>query len=264
MKNEKFWKPIFIFAAAGGLLIFLAGSFRDPIAISYQPFQNIRVFLFLKISRGSSLFLKLKNFYRLAAENLNLEEENKKLFSQIALQADIQEENNFLRKALGLPYAKSFKFVDAGAFNAQFGPKGHIVLINKGSDEDINSGDAVITGSGILIGIITETFGNYSKAILASNIDFKVTAEIFDRDISGMARGALNEGMALDFISQNDEIKEGDLVVTKGNDMFPAGLLIGKVTKANSDNADLFKKVFIKAFAADSDLSRILIIKKPR
>lgn len=245
-----------------GLLIFSVGWYYGPVFSPYQPLENLRASLFSKISHGGSLFSEFKNFYRLTARNLALEDENKKLLSRLASLADTQEENSFLRKALDLPYAKNFEFIDARVFNVQFNPEGHIFLVNKGSNENIKSGDVVITGSGILVGEIAETFDNYSRAVLASHLNFKVTAKILGRDVSGMARGALNEEMVLDFIAQSDEIKERDSVVTKGNDMFPAGLLIGKVVKINSDNAELFKKIFIETSVSSSAISRVLILKK--
>ena len=78
---------------------------------------------------------------------------------------------------------------------------------------------------------------------------------------SGIARGALNEGMYLDFVVQEDEIKEEDMLMSTGNDLFPPALIIGSVDHIEANATQMFKKVRIRPAIKDVQLGRVLVIK---
>jgi len=261
MKSGKSLKPFF-YCIISGALIFLASFYVEKGVVPYQFFKNIRLSVFSGASYFGSIIAELKNIQKLARDNIKLREENSQLLSQVAARSDLKEENDFLKKALKLPGIDRLKIIEAGIFNIQFSPKGYIVLVNKGLRDGIGDGDIIILNSGILVGMIIDTFDDYSRAILVNDSGFKATAKVLNKDISGMIRGNLSDGALLEFISQNDEIQEGDAVVTKGNDLFPAGFIIGTIKKIDSDSSKLFKEVSIKAAVSDADISRVLIILK--
>ena len=101
----------------------------------------------------------------------------------------------------------------------------------------------------------------FSRASLITNSGSKITVKVLGKNTTGIARGFLNEGLRLDFISQNDQIVEGDTIITNGNDMFPPGLLIGKVSNIIfADDGDLFKKVILEPEFKKINLDRVLIL----
>ena len=97
---------------------------------------------------------------------------------------------------------------------------------------------------------------------MTTNLNFKATITILAKNISGIAHGAMTEGLYLDFISQNDEIREDDTVITSGNDIFPPGLIIGKVVKIDPGSGGLFKQVKVHPLSEDLNISRVLVITK--
>jgi len=62
-------------------------------------------------------------------------------------------------------------------------------------------------------------------------------------------------------VVQTDDIKEGDTLVSSGDDMLPAGLIIGIVSQVNSNTAKLFKEVSI-APIAEFVTGSVFILKK--
>ena len=78
---------------------------------------------------------------------------------------------------------------------------------------------------------------------------------------AGIARGALNAGMYLDFVVQADEIKEEDVLISTGNDQFPPSLIIGSVDHVEANANQMFKNVRIHPAVKDIQLGRVLVIK---
>ena len=64
-------------------------------------------------------------------------------------------------------------------------------------------------------------------------------------------------------IADNTEIKEGDMVLTTGmGDIFPSGILVGKVSKITKDNFDLARTVEVKSDVNFDDIRYVTILKR--
>lgn len=261
MKNEKLFRLTFYFLAVG-LLVFLIifNNLRLPFDIGF--IKNTRIYLFSKISVFGSFTSELKTIKNLTEKNITLKEENNKLLSRIAVWSELENENEFLRLILNLPLKNAHELVDAKVFNLQFTPEGHTLLLDRGSRDGIQPGDIVISSSMVLIGRVAGTDENVSRVELITNPDFKITVRLSGSDIIGIARGVMNDGVLLDFISQDDDVNPGYTAVTNGNDLFPPGLIIGRVDRVDPNDDGLFKKVFVKPEFQNTDISRVVIIKQ--
>lgn len=258
----KLWHKISVAIIAAGLLIFLVVYLNLLSAERYVFITKVRESLFSKLSIFGSFISQIKKSGDLINENLALKEENTKLLSQLAVQAEIKEQNDFLRQSLGVGSFIEYRLMDAKTFNFQFTPEGHYLLINKGAKDGVKNDDIVVSSSGVLIGQVIDTRENSSTVRTITDPSAKVTVKLTANNTSAIARGMLNNGLTLDFISQNDEIKENDLIVTSGNDLFPAGLIVGTVTKITSNDSSLFKKVGAQVEFRNINLSRVLILSR--
>ncbi|OGN00573.1 MAG: rod shape-determining protein MreC [Candidatus Yanofskybacteria bacterium RIFCSPHIGHO2_02_FULL_41_29] len=205
---------------------------------------------------------KLNTIGNLTKANILLEEEVLKLRSDLAALNELKEENVFLREVLGLDRIIGRDIIDAKTFNLQFTPEGHYMLVNEGLRAGIKNGSIVVSSSGVLIGRIIEVSDNFSRVALITNLDFKVTVRLLHGKTAGISKGLLNDGLFLDFIAQDDEIESGDVLVTSGNDIFPAGLIVGTVDNVSSDTGNVFKSVTAKAELNDINISRVLIVNR--
>lgn len=248
--------------AAVGLLVFLI-LYSKIIVHTINSFtQEVRVIVYSRLNFIGNFISELKNVKALMKENLKLQEENQKLFASLANQSYLKEENDFLRESLNLSVLSDRELAEAGIFNLQFTPKGHYLLMNKGAKDGIEKDDVAISSSGILIGVVSAIFENYSRVHAVTNPDFKATIRVLFKDISGIARGAMGNGIYLEFISQNDEINKGDVIITSGSDIFPPGLIIGKVAEIGKESGNLFKNVRVEPMLKEISLGRVLVIKK--
>ena len=242
--------------------VFLNKYLFKNVSVFYPKFlTNFGSYLFTKTENFGSLVKNIKNFYHLASENDKLKQ---RLGTDLNLKAKIENlenENEFLRRSVRISQRLDYSVVDADIFNLNLSPTGYNVLLNKGIRDDISEGDIVITPEGILIGKIKIVEQGFSKVLFVSDPEFKITVKILGLETSGIARGALNSGMYLDFIIQEDEIKEQDILVSSGSDLFPPALIIGSVDHIENNPTQTFKKVRIRPAVKEVKLGKVLVIK---
>lgn len=256
-------KPAFIvfLIMAAMAVVFLNKYVIKDASVLYPDFiKNSMVIVWDKAGGISSAAEKFKNWRKLAQENEDLQRKNAELIHTAAVLDDLKNENEFLRKALNL-VSKTDKIVVYGnIFNLSFTPEGYSMLINKGSADGISENGAVITEEGVLVGQVRQVFKNFSRILFVADQDFKINAKVAGSDTVGIARGALKNGLYFDLIMREDQIKEGDLVVSSGNDMFLPALIIGTVSLVDINETKIFKKVKIMPAVNKIKLGRVMII----
>lgn len=221
---------------------------KKPASYVFSKLENTRFFL-----QG------LAGIRKLSSENDKLKKENLSLTSRLADYEDKKEENNFFRNALKIAPRFSGEVIYSNIFSSQLGPGGYDVLLNKGVESGISDNDIVMTEDGVLVGKIKKSYGGFAHVLIVSDPDFSVTAKVLSSDTAGIAKGALDKGMYLDLIVQSDPIKEGDVIVSSGMDLFPPALVVGTVSHVETSETDLFKKVKIKPAVEGVKIGRVLV-----
>lgn len=233
---------------------------KKPASLIFSRIESARFFL-----RG------LGRIRSVISENENLKKENFTLLSQLADHEDLKNENDFLRRSLGISARFNSKVAYANIYYFQLGLDGYDVLLNKGGLDGVSDGDILITDEGILVGSIENAYDKFSRVLFVNDTDFRVTAKVLKGSgtlkeeyltASGIARGTLNQGMYFDLILQSDSIKEGDVVVSSGMDLIPPALIIGTVSYVETNEADLFKKVKIRPAIEEVKIGRVLVIRR--
>lgn len=245
---------------AVGLLVFLFTYIQAASnAVNYFT-QETRVLMYSRLSFIGTFISEIKTVKKLTEENIQLKKEKQSLIVNLANQEKLEKENIFLREFLGLEITQEMRSLIAGVFNLEFTPRGHRLSINKGQKDGVKKDDVVISSPGVLIGIVDRPFENYSRIIAVTNLDFKTTVKIISKNTFGIAMGAAGDGIYLDFVSENDDIVKGDTVVTTGNDILPAGLIVGRVVQVDSNSGSLFKNVRVKPAMEEINLSQALVL----
>lgn len=140
------------------------------------------------------------------------------------------------------------------------------ITIDKGENDNIDIGDAVINSKG-LIGTIIKTTKTTSTVKLLTGIDLNtrisVKIQIDDIYLYGLLSNYENGKFIIEGISDNREILEGSIVTTTGIDnSFPAGITVGEVSKTTSDNFDLTRTVYMRSSVDFDDISYVMILKR--
>ena len=153
----------------------------------------------------------------------------------------IEEENVRLRELLGLSQKNtdySFESANIIAWSASNWESSF--TINKGSaNSDISSGDAVITSSGCVVGIVRTV--SPASSVCISLIDTTFGASVDLDNVSGSCSASgdytlMRQGrLKVEYISDSNRVFNGDSVITSGKGgVFPADLLIGYVENVTS------------------------------
>lgn len=234
---------------------------KGGLASYPKSFINFGSYLFLKAENFGGFMGKMANFNRLASENDKLKQDQELVISLQAKIDNLENENDFLRRAARVTQKLNYPVVYAGIFNFNLAPTGYNVLLNKGVEDGISEGDVVVTAEGVLVGKIQTVMQNFSRITFISDSDFKITVKVLNSGTSGIARGALGDGMYLDFVVQSDDIKEQDVLISTGNDQFPSALIVGSVDYVETNASQMFKKVRIHPAVKDARLGRVIVIK---
>ena len=181
----------------------------------------------------------------------------------------MQKEVTELKSTLELNSTLSeYTYVNATVVNRNIGYWYNNLVIDKGSKNGINKGDAVIISNG-LIGKITSVsnFSSTVKLLTSDEISNKISVKITTDDgyLYGLLIGYdkdLNV-YKIEGITNSDDIKEGDMVTTTGlTDYFPSGILIGNVSNIVKDEYDLNSIVEVTPSVNFEDISIVTVLNR--
>ncbi|OGL88542.1 hypothetical protein A3I42_03025 [Candidatus Uhrbacteria bacterium RIFCSPLOWO2_02_FULL_49_11] len=171
------------------------------------------------------------------------------------------EDNAELRELLGIHTTYRVEQVVAKIVNYANLSRTRIT-IDKGLREGIATGDAVVVGSGIIIGRVVDAANDRATVALLTDADVSLAATLAgggsEEGIVRSRRGAL----MLDFIPQGMELLVGHLVVTAGSDeRIPRNLTIGHVTALETDKSAPFQSALIEQSISIADYAFVAVLK---
>ncbi|PKN18065.1 MAG: rod shape-determining protein MreC [Deltaproteobacteria bacterium HGW-Deltaproteobacteria-6] len=198
---------------------------------------------------------------------VGLEEDNRSLKNKIAaLQAELilykegYLEAQRLKKLLSLLEDRQYKFTAARVIAKEQAALSKTLWIDKGSAHGLKSGMPVLVPPG-LIGRLTDVSWHSSKVLLLIDENSNVDVLIQRTRVQGIVRGAGSRGCVVRYISKVQDVKEGDVVVTSGmSNIFPKGLLIGKVSHVDRMDVGLFLQIRVAPFVDFSMLEEVLVL----
>jgi len=169
------------------------------------------------------------------------------------------DENEELKNQLNFVLDNDYKTVGAEVVGRSVDPLGTTLIINRGENDDIDLGDPVIIGNGILVGKIIKINEKDAIVRLINDNNSKIGATILNMDKSlGLVEGGYSLGVKMDYIPQNEILNIGDIIVSSGlSDGVPRGLLIGKIEVVEKEPHKPFQQAILKTSA---DLSYITVV----
>lgn len=229
---------------------------------TFNLFQSVGLSSFYGLSSLEKIIIDASNFRSLSYKLSQQEEENRKLNSDISKLLFLKKENEILQKTLNISRSFEIKSIPAGVFSFISTPDDSVFLINKGSNDGVEVNDGVLSVEGILAGQVIEVSERHSRVVAVDDLDFKTTILTQEKGISGIARGSLDGNMIMEFVSESEEIVEGEIVVTSGNDFLLGGIVLGRVGLVKTEAGGLFKEVRIDSGIKNIKLSNVIVIKK--
>ncbi|UZJ46227.1 rod shape-determining protein MreC [Marinimicrobium sp. C6131] len=196
-----------------------------------------------------------------------LREENEALKSELLiLQRKLQQmaalaaENVRLRRLLGSSDMLQDNVLVAELVGVSPNPLSHSVVINKGAQDGVYSGQPVLDAFG-LMGQVVEANPNSSRVLLITDTSHALPVQVNRNGVRAIAEGTghINR-LRLRHVSNTTDIRVGDLLVSSGlGDRFPVGYPVAEVEQVVRDPGQSFSTVIARPMAR-LDRSRHLLL----
>ena len=135
-----------------------------------------------------------------------------------------------------------------------------VIVLNRGTRDGVGIGMPVVTQQG-LIGVTIEVGPNFTKVRLITDQSSGVAALVQRGRYLGTVQGSLDGELRLNFVSIDAEIEIGDAILTSGlGGVFPKGLRIGEVVRADGDHNTLYQNITIRSTVNFSNFEEVLIL----
>ncbi|HAA81682.1 MAG TPA: rod shape-determining protein MreC [Thermoanaerobacter sp.] len=209
----------------------------------------------------SNFFSSISEIGTLRATNEKLQKEVEKLRKENIQLQELMNENKRLKEALNFKTENvelDLKLATITGKNS--GNWFNIFTIDKGKNEGIKPGMAVLDEKGNMVGQITEVGDNWAKVLAIIDRDSSVSAVAVRTRDNGVVRGDSNGGLIMIYLPLDAELIEGDVVTTSGMSRFPKGLIIGKVSKVTRDPGSLLKQAVIEPAADFERLEYVFVV----
>jgi len=207
-------------------------TMRDGAQTLFAPLQDMAS----AVTRPVVGFIDaLSDIASLREENETLRLDNEQLRAQLDQLASIEAELEHLRELNELEAPQNLPTVPARIASLGSSTFDHVRYINKGSDDGISLGDAVIDERG-LVGRIDLVLDRRARVRLI--LDPNVEVAVLDQSTSqaGIVRGNNDDPLVLRMFDVEEPARAGSVLVTAGS-RFPPGITVGTITETATDEA---------------------------
>ena len=233
-------------------------SVRQVASVIIYPLQRIAGAPFSIVQKTSEFFTTQGS---LQGENARLAQEALAQAAQIQQLASIQSENEQLRKLLGTRERLRSRTSYAEVLYAARDPFSRKIVIDQGSQQEVQAGQPVIDGAGV-VGQVTRVYPWLAEVTLVTDKGHLVPVLNTRNGLRGVLGGTGNDGaLELKFVPLNADYENGDMLVTSGIDgIYPAGLPVGQIANIERNAAFLFARILCKPVAGVSNHKQVLVV----
>jgi len=134
------------------------------------------------------------------------------------------------------------------------------VTINKGEADGVTKHLAVVAPQGV-VGQTISTTAHSARVLLITDHNSGVDAVVQRSRARGIVQGALDGGCVMKYLKREDDVAEGDRVVTSGLDgIFPRGVTVGVVARVSRGNRGLLQVADISPAAPLDRVEEVLVV----
>lgn len=234
------------------------GLLRQGVGLVLHPLQQIANSP-LALSRRASEFFVTQN--QLANENARLRQQQLANAIQLQSSQSLQAENAYLRSLLGMKEKFGTHAMAVEVLSAGRDPFSHRIIVDKGSAEHVQAGQAVIDDKG-LVGQVTRVQVLSSEITLIADKGQAVPVEVVRNGLRAIAFGhGQDNTLELAFMPVNMDIQNGDQLVTSGIDgTYPRGLPVAVVARIERNAGYPFAKITCTPSAGVDRYRNLLVV----
>ncbi|WP_119067104.1 rod shape-determining protein MreC [Aggregatilinea lenta] len=246
---------LLILLSAGGLLGPLEGVVSVPLSFAQGVVSSITH----TISDGLD---DLSNFRRLEKRNQDLEEAYAIAQSQLAEYREKALLYDDLAALLEYdrfePEDREFVTCDViGLDNTGFV---RAIQIDCGRRDGVEIGDPVVIDLG-MVGRVTKVSATGAEVLLLTDPNSQINARVQTTRADGVVVGQLSGDLLMSYISVDDEVREGDFVVSSGlGQTAPADLILGRVLSVSLAQSELYQEARVRSLVEFDRLEVVQVI----
>lgn len=199
---------------------------RASLSWALYPLQRVVAFP----SDIADVFEHFHTRETLLAENRRLREEHLELAARTSRLESLEAETARMRELLSAATNLGQKVRIAEILLIAQDPYKQQIVINKGADEGVYRGQALVDATGVM-GQIVDVGPVTAVALLITDANHGIPVEFVRTGLQTIALGRGDgQALSLPFLSGNADVKVGDHLVTSGlGGRFPAGYPVGEI-----------------------------------
>jgi rod shape-determining protein MreC len=233
----------------GRIAISLIAPFQEAVSRSIRFVKDIWIHYFFLVETA-----KENDNYKKA---LSHSVERNNLYKELRLS------NTRLRGLLDFQKTITNKVLAAEVIGKDPSPWFKTIMINKGKDDGVKKGSAVVIPEGI-VGQVAEVSAHNSKVLLIIDPNSAVDALVQRSRARGIIKGGFADRCIFKYVLRKKGIAVGDTVVSSGLDgVFLKGLPVGQVSSVVKPNSGIFQEVTVIPCVDFEKLEEVLIVLNP-
>jgi rod shape-determining protein MreC len=234
---------------------------------------------FAPVETGATKALKpFRDFFGWAGDTIDAKDQNAELKDEVQrLRTDLAEAQTSLRdanqlKAIRELHQENYFPAATQPVTARVIAKSPTVWyssvkIDKGSNDGVRVNQPVVAAGGLAGKVISAT-GGTAEVRLITDGESGVSAQVFPQGVTGIVRPQVGDptDLLLENVESGRRVTERTLVITsgftslKGESLFPRGIPIGRVTRVDSDERELYQRVHLRPFADLRELDVVEVL----
>jgi rod shape-determining protein MreC len=219
---------------------------RLAVATAAWPLQRVTG---IPIDAAGDVGGYLSRQRTLLGENEDLRRRQLGTANLLLRQDHLEQENKRLRALLDMRERQPVEGRIAEILYAARDPFSRRVIIDKGSQQGIAPGQAVVDDIGV-IGQVARVFPLTSEVLLLTDKEQAIPVAVQRNGLRAVLAGAGAGMMELRFLAANAEVQVGDILVTSGLDgVYLPGLPVARVAKIDRDASFSFARIICTPLA---------------
>lgn len=252
------------FAVLSLLLLFVDARYRylestrSALSVLVSPIQRLATLPGEVWQSMGDFFVTQRS---LVDENNTLHQQHERDAAQVSQLQSLQQENLQLRTLLALPQRTELITQMAEIVYAERDVFKRKLLINKGANASVQTGQVVMDDGGI-VGQITRVYPWLAEVTLITEKDHAVPVQLLRNGLRTIVFGAGDTSqLSLRYMPVSSDIQNGDVLVTSGIDgIYPPGIPVAKVVKIERDAAYPFARVSCLPVSGVDKFRHLLIL----
>jgi rod shape-determining protein MreC len=263
--NQRFLLIFFVLAALIGIVLNEAGYLESIQGFILRLISPLQARLATVVETSGGLFRAARDLRDLRQRNEELEETYAQILIENVALREAAQENAILRQFFNFAQQHPGFQLIGGEVKAQVigrDPSNfvHSLIIDAGEAQGVKKGMPVIVPLG-LVGRVQSVGPNWAKVLLITDPRSSVSALIQTSRVTGQVQGQVDGELVMKYISQEETVNEGEIVLTSGlGGNFPKGLVIGQVRSVQRRDSDLFQQATVHPTVNFDRLEMVLVV----